>query len=302
MSVNRDRLRAIGLAALIGLTIAAAGATVDQPTTPGSAGEGDGESSESVAATNTEPITIDGSNTLLTAVLEVVFALLLVVGCCLLVITLYREGLRSLVGPVVIAIVALVVVGVLLLLGGSSSQPGSPSTAGPTATTPGGSGGMGGGSGSATALPEPLLVAGVVLAVVVVAFVFILYGADRFGSRPILTSSGHSDSDSTASTVTDSSEPQSAAEYTPNPTAENAITEAWKSMATELALPLETTTPREFAAAAIEAGMDPAAVETLTALFEATRYGTESATPARERRAIEARRRIDRDDTERNGD
>ncbi|WP_330630265.1 DUF4129 domain-containing protein [Halocatena halophila] len=302
MSVNRDRLRAIGLAALLALTIAAAGATVQQPATPGSPGEGDGTSSEQVMAQNNESLTFDVSNTVLDELLGAVFGLLLIVGLCLLAITLYREGLRSLLGPVAIAIVAVVVVGVLLLFGGSSSLTRPTPAPGSTATTPGGTGGVGGGSGSATVLPEPLLVAGVVLAVVVGALVFILYGTDRFGSLTIPTPSGQSATAPTESTITGTPDEQPVAEYSPETPSENAITEAWRSMATQLSLPLETTTPREFAEAAIEAGMDPAAVETLTDLFEATRYGTESATSAREQRAIDAHRRIDGDDPERNGD
>lgn len=76
--------------------------------------------------------------------------------------------------------------------------------------------------------------------------------------------------------------------------AENAVYRAWKEMTGLLDVPNpDASTPAEFAAAAVEAGMDRDDVDELTSLFEAVRYGTASPTEARETRAIAAFRRIE---------
>ncbi|AGB16354.1 hypothetical protein Halru_1755 [Halovivax ruber XH-70] len=75
---------------------------------------------------------------------------------------------------------------------------------------------------------------------------------------------------------------------------ENAIYDAWYRMTTILDVENpNTSTPREFAAAAVDAGFDREDVEELTSLFEAVRYGPESPTAVTERRAVEILRRIE---------
>lgn len=54
-----------------------------------------------------------------------------------------------------------------------------------------------------------------------------------------------------------------------------------------------TATPDECATAAVDSGLDPAAVAELTRLFAETRYGPARATPERARRARHAFRRLD---------
>lgn len=76
--------------------------------------------------------------------------------------------------------------------------------------------------------------------------------------------------------------------------AENEVYRAWAEMTEHLAVDgPESSTPAEFAEAAIDAGMAPDDVRELTALFEAVRYGTEEATEDREARAVAALRRIE---------
>lgn len=76
--------------------------------------------------------------------------------------------------------------------------------------------------------------------------------------------------------------------------AENEVYRAWAEMTEYLAVDgPESSTPAEFAEAAIDAGMAPDDVRELTELFEAVRYGTEEATADRESRAIAALRRIE---------
>jgi hypothetical protein len=74
----------------------------------------------------------------------------------------------------------------------------------------------------------------------------------------------------------------------------NDVVRAWRELADvlDVARPA-TSTPREFATAAIDAGVDPTAVSELTTLFEAVRYGDRPPTPDRTERAIAALERID---------
>ncbi|PSP77424.1 hypothetical protein BRC88_14010 [Halobacteriales archaeon QS_4_69_225] len=78
---------------------------------------------------------------------------------------------------------------------------------------------------------------------------------------------------------------------------ENEVYRAWRRMTERLdvASP-ETTTPREFRRAAVEAGMDREDVAALTRLFESVRYGDREPTDDRERRAVETFRRLRPDD------
>ncbi|MFD1597698.1 DUF4129 domain-containing protein [Halobellus rarus] len=69
---------------------------------------------------------------------------------------------------------------------------------------------------------------------------------------------------------------------------------AWVEMTAHLDLDRpQSSTPGEFAAAAVDAGMDPDDVDELTRLFEAVRYGDERVTDARADRAVAALRRIE---------
>lgn len=74
----------------------------------------------------------------------------------------------------------------------------------------------------------------------------------------------------------------------------NVVYRAWRDMTTALDVgdPV-TTTPAEFADAAVAAGLAEADVRTLTDLFREVRYGDEPVTEARERRARETLRRIE---------
>jgi hypothetical protein len=76
---------------------------------------------------------------------------------------------------------------------------------------------------------------------------------------------------------------------------DNEVYRAWDEMTRHLdvANP-DASTPTEFAAAAVDAGMAREDVDALTDVFEAVRYGAADATDAREREAVEALRRIER--------
>lgn len=75
---------------------------------------------------------------------------------------------------------------------------------------------------------------------------------------------------------------------------ENEVYRAWLEMTADLDVERPaSSTPGEFADAAIEAGMRPDDVRELTALFEAVRYGGRGATAEREHRARQLFRRIE---------
>jgi len=75
---------------------------------------------------------------------------------------------------------------------------------------------------------------------------------------------------------------------------DNEIYRAWVEMTTYLDVPHpESSTPGEFAAAAVDAGIDREDVSELTDLFERVRYGHTAATSEREARALDALRRIE---------
>lgn len=75
---------------------------------------------------------------------------------------------------------------------------------------------------------------------------------------------------------------------------ENEVYRAWREMTAGLDVDRpESSTPGEFADAAIEAGMSPDDVRELTTLFEAVRYGGRGPTEERERRARRLFRRIE---------
>ncbi|EMA65140.1 hypothetical protein C461_14900 [Halorubrum aidingense JCM 13560] len=79
-----------------------------------------------------------------------------------------------------------------------------------------------------------------------------------------------------------------------SPDAENEVYRAWRDMTEALDVDRPaSSTPAEFASAAVAAGVDEEPVDELTAVFERVRYGGEDATADRERRAVAALRRIE---------
>lgn len=75
---------------------------------------------------------------------------------------------------------------------------------------------------------------------------------------------------------------------------ENAVYQAWVEMTRHLDVDSpRSSTPAEFAAAAVDAGMAQEDVTELTDLFESVRYGGQEPSETEERRAIEALRNIE---------
>jgi hypothetical protein len=152
-------------------------------------------------------------------------------------------------------------------------------------------GGLGSGEGAASA-PQILFAVVVVAAVIASVAALLLAGgddeADGGGDRtdepveepPDLAAVGR-----TAGEVADRIESSDA---------DNEVYRAWRDMTDVLDVDRpDSSTPAEFAAAAVDAGVAEEPVTALTEVFERVRYGGEDATDDRERRAVEALRRIE---------
>jgi hypothetical protein len=75
---------------------------------------------------------------------------------------------------------------------------------------------------------------------------------------------------------------------------ENEVYRAWAEMTDPLSVERpESSTPGEFAEAAVAAGLDPDDVDRLTGLFAEVRYGGADPTPERERAAVETLRHVE---------
>ncbi|MFC7324846.1 DUF4129 domain-containing protein [Halorubrum rutilum] len=158
----------------------------------------------------------------------------------------------------------------------------------------GGLGGAGGGEGTASA-PELLFALVVVAALVASVAVLLGAGGDdepTDGEAAAESDGGDEPGDPDLRAVGRTA--GAAADQIERSDADNEVYRAWRDM-TE-ALDVErpaSSTPAEFAAAAVDAGVDEEPVADLTAVFERVRYGGEEATAERERRAVEALRRIE---------
>ena len=173
----------------------------------------------------------------------------------------------------------------------------------PSFHLPGG-GGLGGGAGFGqvegvvrTAASQPSLLFGLVLVLGIAAAVVLLFvstGSDEAEPPPADEdpASRPADVAAIARAAGRAADRIAAAETD----VENEVFRAWVEMTDHLAVAHpESSTPAEFADAAVEAGMGVDDVRELTTLFEEVRYGEANATGAREERALAALRRIETD-------
>ncbi|MES3162389.1 MAG: DUF4129 domain-containing protein [Halorubrum sp.] len=157
----------------------------------------------------------------------------------------------------------------------------------------GGSGGFGEGSGSVST-PEFLFVAVVVVAIVASVLVLLsATGDDEAASGP-----GESDAEDASTTDPDLAAVARtagvAADRIESETTGNEVYRAWREMTETLDIDRPaSSTPAEFASAAVDAGVAEEPVSQLTAVFERVRYGGADPTDDRERQAVDALRRIE---------
>lgn len=259
--------------------------------TPGT-GDGGGAEGSPITEPSPESESVDsGSTFVLRAIMIATFLLM---GLALLAVVL-RDRLTLLKRFLQISAVVAIFTGILYFafqateLG--SRPPMNDSGGYPPNSTPGQSPGAG---GEADPTSTPLLTATelIELAVVVIGLVIVGLILRRYLRRG--DSSGTGIADTQADVGAAAGAAADRIENRADPSVENAVYDAWYKMTTYLPVEEpETSTPGEFAAAAISAGIDRRDVEELTSLFESVRYGPESATPVTERRAVEILRRIE---------
>jgi hypothetical protein len=165
-------------------------------------------------------------------------------------------------------------------------------TATPTA---GQAGGEAGGQAATQFLSPTIVLAGIlVLAVVFVALVYRASDDDEADGDPIEVAETPEPDDEEALAAVGAAAGEAADRIEASADVENEVYRAWRDMTEHVAVPdPETSTPREFATAARDAGMDETHVTTLTDLFRDVRYGGADATADREERALDALRAIE---------
>jgi hypothetical protein len=152
----------------------------------------------------------------------------------------------------------------------------------------GGAGGVGDAGLETLSAPTILLVLFVVIAVGVAAVAVLVTGRDDDRTEPEPDAAAAERIGRVAGAAADRIDDE------PSIDTENEVYRAWRRMTGSLDVDdPETTPPREFERAAVDAGMAPDDVAALTSLFEAVRYGGRDATASTERRAVETLRRIE---------
>nr|WP_267902950.1 DUF4129 domain-containing protein [Halomarina oriensis] len=159
---------------------------------------------------------------------------------------------------------------------------------------PGGGGGGGGGAAEVTQVAtDPSAVVLAVLAVVLVGAVAVVVRSAADSTDEAEVDPVVDDPDPTVREVGEAAG-RAADRIDASGDVDNAIYRAWREMTDPLDVPRETSTPGEFATAAVDAGMSREDVRELTDLFETTRYGGVAIDDEREERAVTALRRIER--------
>jgi hypothetical protein len=311
--VDRERGLQLVVALLAIVALAVAAATLDSTVMPeggsGSGGEDGGGPGSGTRELTTTPYPVDENSTYIDASDNclpflreppaLLTGLLLFVG---LFVATYRSTKSRVAGAAICGAVGLpvgLVWGVLAFC--SSESAGrvvtSTSTPGGTATngTGGGAGGSGGLGGGAEALSSPPLLFAlfVLVALLVVVVAVLSLGTDRGGAAgeaPEAEPPEEDPAEAVGRVAGSAADRIDVADVD----ADNEVYRAWTRMTAALDVDSpETTTPREFQGAAVEAGMDRRDVAALTELFESVRYGGLDPTDEQERAAVETLRRIE---------
>ncbi|MFB6154504.1 MAG: DUF4129 domain-containing protein [Haloferacaceae archaeon] len=154
----------------------------------------------------------------------------------------------------------------------------------------GGSGGLGGGS----AVSTPTSIFGVLLVVALIGAVVLLFVSTGDDESPPEDVGTPEPNDVARQEAIGAVAGQAADRIEETDDLDNEVYRAWVEMTRHLDVPNpEASTPSEFATAAVDAGMAREDVDDLTAVFEEVRYGGAAPTAERERRAVEALRRIE---------
>ena len=310
--MDRDRALPLIVALLAIVALGAAAATLDSTVVPGGGsgfgGDDAGVGGDSGGNATGSPAPADrnatglaeGSSVACLPVLAeppALFAgLLLFVGLFAAVYRSTRSGVAAVAACGAVGLPVGLLWSALAVCGPAPAPPGSTATPNEAATngTGGAEGGSGGLGGGAEALSSPtLLVALFVLIALLVVVVVLSLGSDRPGATeepPEEEPSEEEPAEAVGRVAGSAADRIDAADVD----AENEVYRAWTRMTAALDVDSpETTTPRGFQRAAVEAGMDRSDVAALTELFESVRYGGLDPTDEQERAAVETLRRIE---------
>ncbi len=281
--------RTVVLAALAVLAVAFAAATLDstvttQPSGPDGPGSGEGSGTGGLAP----PESGDSPGTTLQipflSELLVLIAVLTALAILAYLYLHWRSVLRVVVGLAVL-------LGLLTLLAQFLSVQATPPATSLPAPIDGSPAGGGGGGESTQPSPFPLLATFVFGVVLVGSLTALVRGRSESSGE---TTSAPETTDGVDAAAVGRAAGQAADTLEATEDVENEVYRAWREMTELLDVDdPETSTPTEFADAAIDAGMGRADVRELTRLFRTVRYGTVEPDEDHERRAIDVLRRIE---------
>jgi hypothetical protein len=295
--VTRDRIGPALVALLALVSLALAATALDESATAGGGGLGPGESDGQLGGGSGAPPPDPPPVADLPA-LSPELAAMIVAGVVLAVgYVLYRTvreyGVRDLlVSAVVFTAIVLVAALVVANLGPLGQAFGGTGTNATPGASPGGGSALGPADqeGSTNTTVPTAVLALLAIGVVGVGLLVLRTADASLDPEPAVGDDHTADDQRTA--VADAAA-TAADELAAGADLDNAVYRAWREMTAALDVTdPETSTPGEFAAAAVDAGFDREAVTDLTQVFEEVRYGGQPAAGDRERRAEAALRRI----------
>jgi hypothetical protein len=318
--VDREVLRPIIVAIICVLVISVAAATLTSPVDTESGGDGPGvggptgpDGTEEAEGGGGDDVSGEGSANpptipvLCVNVLSGAAPFWIAVGILLVTGAVLTRRYDALVAFGLTLGLGVVLLLLLAFLWGGCAAPDQPAPEMPSFlpgnnSSAGGSGGLGGGGeGDVTdpTAPSILLFAILLLTVVLVVVLLLFTDAD-------VTSDGDTAADETDAerrTAIGQAAGQAADRIEDADDLENEVYRAWREMTDHLEVDRpESSTPKEFADAAVDAGMSDGDVDELTRLFEEVRYGGKDPTDDRETRALAALRRIETEYADDGGD
>lgn len=297
--MQRDRLLVFALALLAVLAFGAAAATLDSATGSGVGGDADGVgvgsgdegfSMGGLPANETVP---ESGVDIPPMLLQVVTTLLIVVAVLGFALMLYDEGVTVLARLAVAVVLGALLAALISLLIRAASGAGSGGLFGTGSFSLPGGGSGGTGDLTTRVVTDPSVALAAVLGVAVLVAAAVLVRATDDSEVEPGREPAEEESPSPGAAAVGRAAGRAADRIENDAAVDNAVFRAWREMTDDLDVPRGTTTPGEFADAAVDAGMDPADVRELTGLFEAVRYGGQAADAERERRAVAALRRIE---------
>ncbi|GAB3674471.1 DUF4129 domain-containing protein [Halopiger thermotolerans] len=294
MSTNPRLVRLLAAVSAIA-AIALAAATIENPLETGGTGSGVGPGEGGGVGRQPGPgRPIAGDPPAFLEYLVYALVILVAVGLVWYLLAHHRDAVKT-----IAAVLAVLLVGALLftVLFQGFSPAGPQPVEQPAANGTGGGGDLGSGEGESDSFSTgPLLF---VLAVVTAIFVGGLFASRRgggsgTGAPPVVREDEADDPASDAAAVGSAAGRAADRIDDAGSDVDNEIYRAWREMTDRLEVDRpDSSTPREFAAAAVEAGIDREHVDELTGLFEAVRYGDVETTPEMEARAVDVLRRIE---------